>query len=272
MGKIKNTISKNVGILIAIPLLLELLVFGLRFINIKSDKQFYPEENITSQVDGSRYLDKINSFNSGTGAYGLNSGVLTNSENINGYNPIFPKRLLWVVNAAEGRDSNFVESVSVNLTNSDNKIYQIAGANKIMNKDGSISYKEKPKNIYFSVKVIEDDDLFNLIKDNKIEPDKVIYIKSSDRDLANNIPEEVDVCQSVEVVPTIRETTYQLSVKSDCDFYYVFPYSFFPGWEAVIGGTKIKPFPAFGFLQGYYFSKGDYNVTLRYAPSFFRLN
>lgn len=256
--------------IILLAVFTELTNYSLRFIRLENEDIFHIDNSISSQISNKGWLDKINSYNGGTGGYGLNSGILINTENVNGYNPIFPKRLLWAINAISGREADFVESVSLNLTVSDNDILKIAGANTIVEPQGVVSEQVAPDNVFSSIKIVEDIELYRLITENSVKINSdVIFIKYSDKSFVAD--QTLPKCEPRPKVTLVnRLPSISLQVKSTCNFYFVAPIVFDSGWRAYIKNKSTAPFPAFGFLQGYRMPAGDYLVSLDYKPPFYR--
>lgn len=251
---------------IVVLLGLEMIIYTFRFIKFSPESMLLPSDEVMKTMSNKKMFDKLNGACMSTSNFSINQGIFLNSENINGYNPIFPKRLLRIVNAIEGREPNWVETVSLNTNYVNGEIFQIAGVNLCNEKSKSPGDGGKIDNIFLGTKVVDDTLFYENIRDNSdIFSDGKISILSSDKQY---IPLPLENGCSNKLKPTVEIIgKNKLKISSECDFYYVNPYLYFPGWFATDGKSKSKAFPAFGFLQGYRILAGNKQIEFIYFPS-----
>lgn len=254
------------AITIVILLGLEMVMYSLRFVNLSSESKLLPSDEVKKFISDKNMFDKLNGSCVSVGNFNTNQGVFLNSENINGYNPIFPKRLLKIVNAAEDRDPNWVETVSLNMKNVNGSIFNLAGVNDCDDKASSPRKQTPNDNIFLGLEYLDDDSFYTAIKEKAdlVKGGKVVLL-DSDRQyepqaLKQNCPDQIK--PNVEIV-----NTNEVKISSKCDFYYVNPYLYYPGWVAIDGKNKSRAFPAFGYLQGYRITAGSKQVKFVYFPS-----
>lgn len=254
------------AIAIVILLAMEMILYTSRFIRLSSESKLLPSDEVVKTLSNKNMFDKLNGSCMSIGNFNINQGIFLNSENINGYNPIFPKRLLKVINAAEGRDPNWVETVSLNMKNVSGEIFKLAGVNAC---DSSLKPSENSSpagNIFLGTKIVDDATFYENVKEKTdILSDNRISILSSDK---QNEPPSLEHECSDKKSPRVEIIgSNKLKISSECDFYYVNPYLYYPGWFAIDGKNRSKAFPAFGFLQGYRITAGSKQIKFVYFPS-----
>lgn len=259
--------KKALAILILLGL--ETTIYSLRFIKLSPETKLLPSEEVVKTLSGKNTFDKLNSSCTNIGNLNLNQGVFLNSQNINGYNPIFPKRLLRVVNASLGRNTNWVESVSLSMGNVNGSIFNLAGVNDC--DDGTPqSHKQTPNDNTFRELVYIDDGAFYALIKSKTDLVKEgrIVLLNSDRRYDPQALEKKCSSRSEPKVELIGVNKVRTS--SQCDFYYINPQLFYPGWYATDGQDISNSFPAFGYLQGYRISAGNKQIEFVYRPAPFQ--
>lgn len=254
------------AITIIVLLSLEMIVYTFRFVKLSSVSKLLPSDEVRRSMSNKNMFNKLNGSCISIGNFNINQGIFLNSENINGYNPIFPKRLLKIVNAAEERDPNWVETVSLNIKNVSGSIFNLAGVNDCDDK-ASLPHEQTPDdNIFSGLKYMDDDSFYAAIKEKTdFVQEKKIVLLNSDRQFE---PQTLGKKCSDNVKPNVEIVdANKLKISSECDFYYVNPYLYYPGWIAIDGKNKSRAFPAFGFLQGYRITAGNKQIEFVYFPS-----
>ena len=254
--------------IILLTCVFELILFSLPFIRVKSENEFLAQIRQQQGVTSIKAEDRVLLLPGGVNPPHINGGPVTSQQNINGYNPITPKRLLWIVNAAEGRPENHIESVSLNITKM-NRIYELAGLTKLYSEKGIIEFNPK-SNIYSGIRIIEGEVFRKMIRNNEIYPGSSnnIYVVSADAKAVTGLPMATpEDCSPQVSLALDLDYSHKIISNSKCDYYYVFPNLYYPGWRMTLEGDIIKPFPAFEFLQGYLIPSGFHEGSIKYLPT-----
>lgn len=245
---------------------LELIVYSLRFVKLEPEEKFLPSSEALITISDHNGYKKLNSSCFSPPNFNFNQVNLLNSQNINGYNPIFPKRLLKIVNASLGRETNWVETVSLSTESVNGNVFMFAGVVPCI-KDGKNLEMPSPQNNIFSKLDMMDDEVFySLVKN---QPEDVgrqsLIVLKSDEIIMPKTSENSCFGKSR---PEVKETgVNEIQIKSVCDFFYVNPQLYYQGWVMFDDRGKIgKAFPAFGFLQGYKIPAGERKIRFEYRP------
>ncbi len=247
---------------------LELIFFSIPFIRVKSENDFLEKIRL-QQVSGTTEIeDRFLSIPGAVTPPHINGGPITYLQNINGYNPITPNRLLWIVNAAEDRPVTHIESVSLNITKM-NRIYEMAAITKLYS-DSGVTMFEPLVGIYRGITIIENETFRKMISNNEVYPgsSKIIYVVSTDAKEVASLPLATpEDCSPQLSIMLESDYSHKIISNSKCDYYYIFPYLYYPGWRMSLGSSIIKPFPAFEFLQGYHIPSGFHEGSIKYLPT-----
>lgn len=261
----------NRATIVIFLLALELTVFSLRFIKLEPEKKLLPSVEAGLTISDRNGYRKLNGSCSNPPNFNFNQVNLLNSQNINGYNPIFPKRLLKIVNASLGRDVNWVETVSLSVDFVDGSVFRLAGVVPCKQNTTETEMPSPRNNIFSKMEIMDDDVFYSLVRTQPQNIGKLsIIVLKSDEILTPKVPR--DHC-SRELPPEVSVTgANEIKIKSECDFYYVHPQLYYQGWAMFDEGGRIgESFPAFGFLQGYKIPAGERKIRFAYTPFTFIL-
>jgi hypothetical protein len=145
-------------------------------------------------------------------------------------------------------------------------VFRLAGVNSCTDKDTTSVNQTPADNIFTGFDIVDDAKFYeDITKGTDIISENKISILNSDKQL---VPPPLGSACKNQKSPNLEViSSNKLKISSECDFYYVNPYLYYPGWFATDGKDKSKAFPAFGFLQGYRITAGSKEVEFVYFPS-----